>query len=314
MTNHLCLIIISSTLLIYLLLDGRALAMCLLIIFLNKENKAKVYNFILPSWDANQTWLVFSLAALYGAYSQVFGEFFSKHYLSLIAMLLFFLFRGAAIEFSLKEKNRKALWHGILAASSTIILAIQSFLVVHLLLMQQSFFLELNQSLSMRGVYMFSAVCFLFLLHISHALDSLANVLDKKSKLFLSIILGSNFLLCLILFNELSGLKFLIYWSEYLVALVFLWGLSYFVSHLFEKRSLRIFIGLLYLGSVFSVFYYLYPFRSESGVILLNQASSMITVKIIAVASIIILPCLMVAMNITSAVFSRKQDNNLLDY
>ena len=42
--------------------------LCVFAIVNTKKNRVKLFNDILPSWDANQTWLVFTIAGLYGGF------------------------------------------------------------------------------------------------------------------------------------------------------------------------------------------------------------------------------------------------------
>ena len=67
--------ILITTFLIYLIQDGRALMLCCLAPFCKKKYHLQIFNDILPSWDANQTWLVFTIAGAYGAFPSFFGDF-----------------------------------------------------------------------------------------------------------------------------------------------------------------------------------------------------------------------------------------------
>ncbi len=72
--------ILIATFLIYLIQDGRALMLCCFAPFSKKNYHRQIFNDILPSWDANQTWLVFTIAGAYGAFPVFFGEIMSKYY------------------------------------------------------------------------------------------------------------------------------------------------------------------------------------------------------------------------------------------
>ena len=100
------LIIIVITFLIYLYNDGFAQSICFLIPYLDKkpEKKMECFNYLLPSWDANQTWLVFCLAALYGAFPGIFSTLIPRLYSEMFCLLFLFIIRGACIEFIFKEK------------------------------------------------------------------------------------------------------------------------------------------------------------------------------------------------------------------
>ena len=94
--------ILIATFLIYLIQDGRALMLCCFAPFCKKNYHIQIFNDILPSWDANQTWLVFTIAGAYGAFPVFFGEIMSKYYTFFLMMLMLFIIRGASIEFYIK--------------------------------------------------------------------------------------------------------------------------------------------------------------------------------------------------------------------
>jgi len=126
-------LILLTTFLIYLIQDGRALMLCVCAPFCDRRKRALVFNDILPSWDANQTWLVFTIAGLYGAFPAFFGWVMSENYLFFLSMLLFFMLRGAAIEFYIKSTRYKQWWLIALAAFSLILIIFHVLLIKTLL-------------------------------------------------------------------------------------------------------------------------------------------------------------------------------------
>ena len=103
--------ILITTFLIYLIQDGKALMLCGFAPFCEKKYHIQIFNDILPSWDANQTWLVSTIAGAYGAFPVFFGEIMSKYYTFFFMMLMLFIIRGASIEFYIKSsrfKNRRS--------------------------------------------------------------------------------------------------------------------------------------------------------------------------------------------------------------
>ena len=316
MFNHLCLIIITTTLTVYILLDGRALAMCALMPLLNQQQQSDVYQFILPSWDANQTWLVFSLAALYGAYSSIFSSFFSSEYLIIFSMLIFFLVRGASIEFSLKAKTlaQKKIWHGLLALSSMAILFIQSVLIVFLLIVQQELAYQFIPSKVALAMLYVNATGFLIFFHAVRALDRLNLLMNKKLKLFLLATLFIYFSSNIIYFDFISLRNPLDYWQQHFSLLLMVLFSAAWLFLCYQKNCISCFLYLLALVSLAAIYYYLYPFHAPNGGLIFSQASSPITIKIIVIASIVCLPCLAFTMIWVSRFFNLASEKNIIDY
>ena len=75
------LAIIAFGLLLYVILDGFALGIGIIFPFLNTEQKDIATSVLLPTWDGNQTWLVFSLACFYGMFPIAFAYIFPKIYM-----------------------------------------------------------------------------------------------------------------------------------------------------------------------------------------------------------------------------------------
>ena len=124
--------ILITTFLVYLIQDGRALMLCCFAPYC-KNHRVKIFNDILPSWDANQTWLVFTIAGVYGAFPIYFGQLMSKYYSFFFLMLILFIVRGAAIEFYIKSYRLRSFWLQILSLSSGLLILSQVFLCTILL-------------------------------------------------------------------------------------------------------------------------------------------------------------------------------------
>lgn len=116
------ILILLLTFSIYLIRDGQAAMSCVFAPFCNDHQKEKIIKQLLPSWDANQTWLVFTLAALYGGFPKLFGNLLSNYYEFFGGFLICLIFRGAAIEFYIKSNENKSAWLVLLALASGLIL------------------------------------------------------------------------------------------------------------------------------------------------------------------------------------------------
>jgi len=205
--------ILIATLLIYLIQDGRALMLCLLAPFNTKKNRVKIFNDILPSWDANQTWLVFTIAGLYGGFPIFFGELMSQYYSFFFLLLLLLILRGASIEFYIKSSKFKYFWLLSLSISSLLILACHIFLCT--ILLGPSYFSTLPLFVTAAFILCFNftqACC--FLVRLNHY---------TRLCLVLSLFLSSTILLNVF---DVSV------WQSFLTSLIFLFRLTFLISFL----------------------------------------------------------------------------------
>lgn len=209
----LTLYILILTLLIYLIQDGRALMLCVFATFNTTKNRIKLFNDILPSWDANQTWLVFTIAGLYGGFPIFFGKLMSQHYSFFFVLLLLLILRGASIEFYIKSSKFKYFWLLWLSISSLLILGCHIFLCT--ILISPCYF-SIVTLLSIAAFILWfnftQAYCFLFFLnHYS------------RLSLVLSLLLTST-----ILINVFD----VSVWQNHLTSLIFLFGIAFLISFL----------------------------------------------------------------------------------
>jgi cytochrome bd-type quinol oxidase subunit 2 len=135
--------VLLITFLVYLIQDGRALMLCCIAPFCQKKYHLKIFNDILPSWDANQTWLVFTIAGVYGGFPVFFGEIASQYYTFFLIMLVLFIIRGASIEFYIKSTKFKNICLFTLSFSSLLLLLSQAGLCTILLASKKTVFIAL---------------------------------------------------------------------------------------------------------------------------------------------------------------------------
>ncbi|MEE2770079.1 MAG: cytochrome d ubiquinol oxidase subunit II [Pseudomonadota bacterium] len=118
--------IIGFAIIMYVILDGYSQGIGILLPFAhNKHERCMMMSVILPTWDGNQTWLVFGTAALYGAFPLAFATLMPMLYLPIMTMVIAILFRGVAFEYRMKSKNHSHLWDRVIAVSSFIAAFIQ---------------------------------------------------------------------------------------------------------------------------------------------------------------------------------------------
>lgn len=130
MTDHALIIwlaIITTTGFIYLVSDGGALGMSFLMLFLDHEHKVSQLRSLLPVWDMNQTWLVFTLSGLYGGFSLGFSVLMQMLYVPALLLLLAFILRGAALEYA--AKTHSSVWLFLLSIASLFIMLLQAVVI-----------------------------------------------------------------------------------------------------------------------------------------------------------------------------------------
>lgn len=177
--------ILIGTFLIYLIQDGRALMLCCFAPFCKKKHLTPIFNDILPSWDANQTWLVFTIAGAYGAFPSFFGEIMSKYYTFFLMMLILFIIRGASIEFYIKSSKFKKIWLYALASSSFLLLVFQVVLCALLLGSKTSVFFALFPFIL--WFHFTQACCFLFPIKHINRLSYVLGLLLSSQLLFMML-------------------------------------------------------------------------------------------------------------------------------
>ena len=128
------LIIIAIGLLLYVVLDGFALGVGILFPFFDSHQRDIATSVLLPTWDGNQTWLVFSLACFYGMFPIAFAYIFPKIYMSAILLVMMLLLRGICFEFRLKSsaagiKN----WDKLFFLSSIVATFLEGYIVGNLI-------------------------------------------------------------------------------------------------------------------------------------------------------------------------------------
>jgi cytochrome bd-type quinol oxidase subunit 2 len=187
--------------------------LCVFALCSTKKNRSTIVNDILPSWDANQTWLVFTIAGLYGGFPIFFGELMSQQYSFFFVLSLLLIVRGACIEFYIKSAKFKWFWLFSLSTSSLLILACHIFLCA--LLISPSCFSTVPLFVIAASILWFNftqAYCFLFFL-------------NQYSRLIL--VLGL-FLISTVLMYVLD----VSVWQSHLTSLIFLFGVALLISFL----------------------------------------------------------------------------------
>jgi cytochrome d ubiquinol oxidase subunit II len=117
--------IIAFIFIMYVILDGFTLGTGIVFPFVSEENKDLLMAMILPTWDGNQTWLVFGGASLYGVFPLAFGLILPILYLPILVMVMALLFRGVSFEFRVKAKKGRKHWDRLFVLGSVFAAFIQ---------------------------------------------------------------------------------------------------------------------------------------------------------------------------------------------
>ena len=288
--------ILILTLVVYLIQDGRTLMLCVFATFNTKKNRVNIFNDILPSWDANQTWLVYTIAGLYGGFPIFFGRLMSQHYSFFFVLLLLLILRGASIEFYIKSSKFKHFWLFSLSVSSLLILACHIFLCN--ILISPSYF---------SIVPLFAIAAFILWFNFSQAY-CFVFFINHYSRL--SLVLGL-FLTSTILMNVFD----VSVWQSYLMSLIFLVGVAFLISFL----TLSIFTNptrwfsktLLYYLFVSNAFFMIQKLIPE--LIMLDYDELTTVTKntsylVINAFSIVLLPLIALGLAKMKIVFSKTHD------
>jgi cytochrome d ubiquinol oxidase subunit II len=120
------IVLLTTSILLYVLLDGVDLGVGMLFGFTNSEiRRGAMLSAVAPIWDGNETWLVVTAVILWGAFPVVYATLLSAFYLPLIFMLLGLILRGVAFEFRYKTQRMRWIWDLSFAAGSLIATFIQ---------------------------------------------------------------------------------------------------------------------------------------------------------------------------------------------
>ena len=104
-------VVIGLFLFLYVILDGFDLGVGILSLTSSTEERRGILMTSLSNiWDANETWLVITGGALFGAFPLAYGTILQALYIPIMAMLFGFVFRAVAFEFR-EHSNRKLFWN-----------------------------------------------------------------------------------------------------------------------------------------------------------------------------------------------------------
>ena len=116
--------------LIYVVLDGFALGVGLLMPLASEEEKDRLVASIGPFWDANETWLVLAVGSLLVAFPPAHGIILTALYLPVFVMLVGLILRGVSFEMRAKAPiTQKRMWNSAFFAGSLMASLSQGFML-----------------------------------------------------------------------------------------------------------------------------------------------------------------------------------------
>ena len=306
------LLIIAFALLLYVVLDGFALGVGMLTPWLSRKQRDLAISVLLPTWDGNQTWLVFSLAAFYGMFPQAFAYIMPLIYLPALLLGLMLLFRGICFEFRLKSRQGVNNWDRLFTLSSLIIAFLHGFIVGQIIV---GFGPEsLHSGLALK-ILSGIVLCIGYMLLGSTRLmlkcegDLRHKALDIARKTHILLIPGMLVLGVLTLFvNPVPSPGSLKFWLLALLLVITLLTVIGFRYTLYAARH-----DLPYLTSVFiflwtylSVLVYIYPYIVPYQLTYQEAGTASITLIFALIAAVIMIPLLLLYTSYAYYVFRGK--------
>ncbi len=287
--------ILCLTLFNYLLHDSSWLVACAYLPFLSKEKQKTIVTGLMPLWDINQTWLVFTLAGLYAGFSKGFALVMQTLYLPMIYLFLLMMCRGASLEFTIKTKLKRS-WVAALALSSAGILVT---LAIALALFVDSLHTSTEHSLFLQLGYW----CGGFIVFLLFALTRRSPAQQTKLLAIMTVLSALSFLLIYIRYFSVSL-------SPVATAFIFCTGIATLCSNIIipiQKRQVRqrLTLGFLFACALLLVSFS-YPYLFTAKMSILMAASSKQSLAVCITASLIMLPLLFIVNKRFSTVYKTK--------
>ncbi len=116
--------IVGFSVICYVALDGFDLGVGILNFFTKKDQDRRLFlNAIGPVWDGNEVWLVIVVGALFAGFPAVYATLFSGFYDLCMILLAGLIFRAVAIEFRSKRESKRwrSTWDAVFSMASLVI-------------------------------------------------------------------------------------------------------------------------------------------------------------------------------------------------
>jgi len=124
------MIVMGLSILAYVILDGYALGVGILLEAAGERDKDMMIASIGPFWDANETWLIMGVGVLLVAFPIAHGVVLGELYLPVTVMLVGLILRGVAFDFRVKGGSRhKTSWNRAFFAGSLLASLAQGYML-----------------------------------------------------------------------------------------------------------------------------------------------------------------------------------------
>lgn len=291
--------IIAFTFLLYIVLDGFTLGVGMYTPWMTREQRDLAVSAILPTWDGNQTWLVFSLAALYGMFPLAFAYILPKIYLPAILLAIMIVFRGICFEFRLKSIKGVDNWDRLFALSSWVIAFLHGYLAGQVVFgyadisIENGFFFKVTTGVALAFGYLLLGTTRLMLKTEGGFFDQVKHA-SQRVRLGL-VGLTAIVIIMSALHKDFSHLTVAKSWiiGGLMVAVIalyigFRWSLNSRHHWLPYWNTVAIFI-LLFLSMVVYIFPYIVPFEMTY----LEAAAAPMTLGFTFIIAVIMIPLLL---------------------
>src|ERR1700756_5182719 len=112
---------LAFTLTLYVMLDGFALGVGILLLIQPAEaSRGHMVGSITPTWDGNETWIIMAGVTLLAAFPIAYSILLPAFYLPVILMLLALGFRGVSFEFRVQSTQHRRKWDVAFAVGSLV--------------------------------------------------------------------------------------------------------------------------------------------------------------------------------------------------
>jgi cytochrome d ubiquinol oxidase subunit II len=129
-------IVIATSVLFYIALDGFDLGVGALHLFARTDLQRRIHlNAIGPVWDGNEVWIVVVIGGLFAGFPECYATVLSGFYSLIMVLIAGLIFRAAAIEFRSKGESHawRQIWDVVFSVASIVVAFILGLLLGNLI-------------------------------------------------------------------------------------------------------------------------------------------------------------------------------------
>lgn len=305
--------ILAGTILLYMILDGYDLGVGLLTIF-TKENQdvSAMLASIGPYWDANETWLVLAIGLLLIAFPMAQGIILTKLYLPVFILLIGIIMRGIAYEMRNNCQERYIwLWNRMFFAGSLTMGITEGFIIgifcqelqYNTITITTSIFLGLITA----GLYAYNGAAWLIL----KSNNTIITLITPQIKICLRLTMMMTIGMVGILWYY-YGITPDFNWYIIIGIWLYLFQEIYLATYYQQHRMLYlpfISVALMFTNYIICIVNYCYPYIIPKQMTVWQASASLSSLKIIFIATCILVPIIIIYNIILHYVFWGKLDS-----